>query len=46
MVPRVIGDSCKIILPIVLFPLPLSPISETTSPALTWKLRSRTATSS
>ena len=32
--------------PIVLFPLPLSPISETISPGAIAKLTSRTATSS
>ena len=43
IVPRVAGVSRRIIRPIVVLPLPLSPISETTWPASTSKLTSRTA---
>ena len=45
IVPAVIGERRRIILPIVDLPLPLSPISETTSPALTSKVTSLTAVS-
>src|SRR5690606_22041663 len=41
--PEVTFDSRRIILPMVLLPLPLSPIRETTSPAATSKLTSDTA---
>src|SRR5262245_7779048 len=43
--PSVGGSRRRIIFPIVLLPLPLSPISETTSPGRTPKLTSRTASS-
>ena len=46
MVPRVTWRSRRIILPIVDLPLPLSPMSETTSPGGTPKLTFRTARSS
>ncbi len=43
--PEVTGESRRIIFPIVDFPLPLSPISDTTSPEWRSKLTSRTAVS-
>ena len=46
MVPLVTGIRRRIIRPMVLLPLPLSPISDTTSPGPTWRLTSRTAGSS
>jgi hypothetical protein len=41
--PLVTGVRPRIILPIVLFPLPLSPMRETTSPGRTSKLTVSTA---
>ena len=43
MRPALTGDSRRIMRPIVVLPLPLSPISEITSPGLAVKLTSRTA---
>ncbi len=45
IVPPVAGASRRIIRPIVLLPLPLSPISDTTSPGAISRLTSRTARS-
>ena len=43
--PEVTGVSRRIMRPIVVLPLPLSPMSETISPGAIAKLTSRTATS-
>jgi hypothetical protein len=46
MVPALTPVRRRIIRPMVLLPLPLSPMREITSPGWTWKLTSRTAVSS
>jgi hypothetical protein len=46
IVPPLTEASRRIILPMVVLPLPLSPMRDTTSPGWTSKLTSRTAVSS